>query len=114
MRGTAGSGSNVYRGGRLPAELIGDYFHGEVVGRVVRRIHPAKVEGLTKLSSVYAPERLEFIRSTDPLFRPVEGASIAPRGAPLAGRTAAPLTSPAATPATPPASSDHRAAPPVA
>src|SRR5215208_3608942 len=29
-RGTAGSGSNVYRGGRLPAELKGDYFYGEV------------------------------------------------------------------------------------
>ena len=72
MRGTAGSGSNVYRGGRLPADLVGDYFHGEVVGRVVRRIRPTKVEGLTKLHSVYAAEKSEFIRSTDPLFRPVE------------------------------------------
>ena len=71
-RGTAGSGSNVYRGGRLPADLKGDYFYGEVVGRVVRRIHPEKSEGLTRLRNVYAPEKSEFIRSTDPLFRPVE------------------------------------------
>ncbi|MFL5618850.1 MAG: discoidin domain-containing protein [Gemmatimonadaceae bacterium] len=71
-RGTAGSGSNVYRGHRLPRELNGDYFYGEVVGRVVRRIRPEKSEGLTRLRNVYAPEKSEFIRSTDPLFRPVE------------------------------------------
>ena len=71
-RGTAGSGANVYRGHRLPRELNGDYFYGEVVGRVVRRIRPTQVEGLTKLANVYQPEKSEFIRSTDPLFRPVE------------------------------------------
>ena len=32
--GTAGSGANIYRGGRLPRDLLGDYFYGEVVGRV--------------------------------------------------------------------------------
>ncbi|MEO6525466.1 MAG: discoidin domain-containing protein [Gemmatimonadaceae bacterium] len=71
-RGTAGSGSNVYRGGRLPADLKGDYFHGEVVGRVVRRIRPTNEQGLTHLRNVYQSEKAEFIRSTDPLFRPVE------------------------------------------
>jgi len=71
-RGTAGSGSNVYRGGVLPADLKGDYFYGEVVGRVVRRIRPEKTEGLTHLRNVYKQEKSEFIRSTDPLFRPVE------------------------------------------
>jgi glucose/arabinose dehydrogenase len=69
---TAGSGANVYRGGRLPAELMGDYFHGEVVGRVVRRIHPVTVDGLTQVRNVYQKEKAEFIRSKDPLFRPVE------------------------------------------
>jgi mono/diheme cytochrome c family protein len=78
-RGTAGSGANVYRGHRLPRELNGDYFYGEVVGRVVRRIRPTQVEGLTKLANVYQPEKAEFIRSTDPLFRPVETKS-APDG----------------------------------
>ena len=71
-RATAGSGSNVYRGGRLPHDLIGDYFYGEVVGRVVRRVHPVTTEGLTQLRNVYQPEKSEFIRTTDPLFRPVE------------------------------------------
>ena len=46
-RGTAGSGANVYRGGRLPHDLLGDYFYGEVVGRVVRRVRPIDEEGLT-------------------------------------------------------------------
>ena len=72
MRGTAGSGANVYRGGRLPAELKGDYFHGEVVGRVVRRIHPTNEDGLVKLHNFYENQKSEFIRSTDPLFRPIE------------------------------------------
>ncbi|HEV7991419.1 MAG TPA: c-type cytochrome [Gemmatimonadaceae bacterium] len=71
-KATAGSGSNVYRGGRLPADLIGDYFYGEVVGRVVRRARPIDVEGLVRLRNVYQPEKAEFIRSRDPLFRPVE------------------------------------------
>jgi mono/diheme cytochrome c family protein len=70
--GTAGSGANVYRGGTLPDELKGDYFYGEVVGRVVRRVHPRQVEGLTRLANVYQPQHAEFIRTTDPLFRPVE------------------------------------------
>ena len=71
-RATAGSGANVYRGGRLPAELLGDYFYGEVVGRVVRRVRPVKTQGLTQIRNLYQPEKSEFIRSTDPLFRPVE------------------------------------------
>jgi mono/diheme cytochrome c family protein len=71
-RATAGSGANVYRGGRLPADLRGDYFYGEVVGRVVRRVRPVTTEGITQLRNVYQPAKSEFIRSTDPLFRPVE------------------------------------------
>ena len=69
---TAGSGANVYRGGRLPGDLLGDYFYGEVVGRVVRRVHPVTTDGITQVRNVYQPEKSEFIRTTDPLFRPVE------------------------------------------
>ncbi len=71
-RATAGSGSNVYRGGRLPHDLVGDYFYGEVVGRVVRRVHPVTTDGLTQVRNVYQKDKSEFIRTTDPLFRPVE------------------------------------------
>jgi mono/diheme cytochrome c family protein/glucose/arabinose dehydrogenase len=70
--GTAGSGANIYRGGRLPHDLLGDYFYGEVVGRVVRRARPIDEEGLVRVRNVYQGEKSEFIRSTDPLFRPVE------------------------------------------
>ena len=35
---TAAAGNEVYRGDRLPKDLIGDYLHGEVVARIVRRL----------------------------------------------------------------------------
>ena len=69
-RGTGAAGNDVFRGHRLPADLIGDYFYGETVGRIVRRLHPVKTDGLTQLQNVYPLS--EFIRSTDPLFRPVD------------------------------------------
>ena len=68
---TAGAGGMVYRGDRLPADMLGDYFYGEVVGRIVRRIRPVVSEGLTQMQNIYQGEKSEFIRSTDPLFRPV-------------------------------------------
>jgi mono/diheme cytochrome c family protein len=67
---TGSAGNDIYRGDRLPTDMIGDLFYGEVVGRVVRRLHPVKTEGLTQLRNVYPMS--EFIRTTDPLFRPVD------------------------------------------
>src|SRR3954470_5513731 len=67
---TAAAGNEVYRGDRLPKDLVGDYLHGEVVARIVRRLRPVKTEGLTQLQNVYP--RSEFIRSLDPLFRPAD------------------------------------------
>jgi mono/diheme cytochrome c family protein/glucose/arabinose dehydrogenase len=75
--GTAAAGNAVYRGDRLPRDLVGDYLHGEVVARSVRRLRPVKTEGLTQLRNVYP--RSEFVRSLDPLFRPV-GLANAPDG----------------------------------
>jgi mono/diheme cytochrome c family protein len=80
IRGTDGSlnkvtgsaGNDVYRGDRLPAELYGQYFYGEPVARIVRQINPVVSEGLTTLHNVYQEEQSEFLRSTDPLFRPVD------------------------------------------
>ena len=69
-RSTAGAGNDVFRGDRLPKDMIGDYFYGETVGRIVRRLRPVKTEGLTQMRNVYPLS--EFIRSTDPLFRPVD------------------------------------------
>jgi mono/diheme cytochrome c family protein len=67
---TAAAGNEVYRGDRLPKDLIGDYLHGEVVARIVRRLRPVARDGLTQLQNVYPGS--EFIRSLDPLFRPVD------------------------------------------
>ena len=74
---TGSAGNDVYRGDRLPADLVGDYIYGEPVGRIVRRVKPVVTEGLTQLRNAYLWN--EFIRSTDPLFRPVDMAT-APDG----------------------------------
>lgn len=66
---TAASGVEIYRGHRLPDDLAGDLLFGEPVGRIVRRAEVVVTEGLTQLRNVYP--KSEFIRSTDPLFRPV-------------------------------------------
>ncbi len=69
-RATGAAGNDIFRGDRLPADMVGDYFYGEAVGRIVRRLHPVKTDGLTQLRNVYPLS--EFLRSTDPLFRPVD------------------------------------------
>ena len=70
---TAGAGNDIFRGDRLPKDLSGDYLYGEIVARIVRRLKVAKREGLTRLENAYT--RSEFIRSLDPLFRPIDMAT---------------------------------------
>jgi mono/diheme cytochrome c family protein/glucose/arabinose dehydrogenase len=74
---TATSGSEIYRGDRLPADLKGDLIFGEPVGRLVRRAKVTVTDGVTTLANAY--DKDEFIRSTDPLFRPINVAT-APDG----------------------------------
>jgi mono/diheme cytochrome c family protein/glucose/arabinose dehydrogenase len=76
-RVTGAAGNDIYRGDRLPQDLRGDLIYGEPVGRVVRRVRPIVTDGLTQLRNVYLWS--EFIKSTDPLFRPVDMAT-APDG----------------------------------
>ena len=71
-RVTGAAGNDIFRGDRLPPELRGEYFYGEPVARIVRQVHPEVREGLTILHNVYQEEKAEFIRSSDPLFRPVD------------------------------------------
>lgn len=78
-RVTGAAGNDVYRGHRLPKELVGQYFYGEPVARIVRQVNPVVTEGLTQLHNVYQDRQSEFLRSTDPLFRPVDMAT-APDG----------------------------------
>ena len=68
---TGAAGNDIVRGDRLPKDLQGDYFYGEQVARIVRRVRAGETaEGLTTLRNVYDGD--EFIKSTDPLFRPVD------------------------------------------
>jgi mono/diheme cytochrome c family protein/glucose/arabinose dehydrogenase len=67
---TGSAGNDIYRGHRLPKDLVGAYLYGEPVGRIVRRIHVEKKDGLTFLHNAYPNN--EFIKSLDPLFRPVD------------------------------------------
>jgi mono/diheme cytochrome c family protein len=66
---TSASGVEIYRGHRLPSDMLGDLFFNEPVGRIVRRAKVVEREGLVQLQNAYP--KSEFIRSTDPLFRPV-------------------------------------------
>lgn len=68
---SSGAGIEVYRGDQLPAELLGDVFFGEPVGRLVRRAKVANDGGLKVLSNPYQEQKSEFLRSKDLCFRPV-------------------------------------------
>ena len=78
-RVTGAAGNDIYRGDRLPKKAYGQLFYGEPVARIVRQVNPVVTEGLTTLHNVYQDQKSEFMRSTDPLFRPVDMAT-APDG----------------------------------
>ncbi len=66
---TASCGQEIFRGDRLPAEVRGDVFLPEPVGRLIRRGKVEMRDGVTHLENPYPQS--EFIRSTDANFRPV-------------------------------------------
>src|SRR6188768_1523711 len=68
---TATSGQDIFRGDRLPAELRGNLLFAEPVGRLIRRTLITVEDGVTRLANAYEDQHGEFIRATDPLFRPV-------------------------------------------
>lgn len=78
-RVTGAAGNDIYRGDRLPKEVYGQLFYGEPVARIVRQVNPVVTEGLTTLHNAYQDQESEFLKSTDPLFRPVDMAT-APDG----------------------------------
>ncbi|MCP9767977.1 cytochrome C [Lacihabitans sp. LS3-19] len=65
---TAANGQSIFRGDKLPADLIGDYLICEPVARIIRRAKVINNQGKTQLENVY--EKKEFIASTDFYFRP--------------------------------------------
>lgn len=66
---TGCAGQTVYRGDRLPQELYGNVFLPEPVGRLIRRATVKVEDGITKVANPHGQS--EFIRSTDPNFRPL-------------------------------------------
>ncbi len=71
LRSTTGAaGGDIVRAHRMPKDLQGDYLYGEQVGRIVRRVRAENREGLTYIRNFY--DGNEFIKSTDPYFRPVD------------------------------------------
>lgn len=72
-RFTASCGQSIYRGDRMPADFYGDLIICEPVGRLIRRAKVSNDDGRIIVSNAY--DQNEFIRSTDPNFRPVNSAT---------------------------------------
>ena len=66
---TACCGQVVFRGDRLPAELYGELFIPEPVGRLIRRATVSMENGTRILRNACGES--EFALSTDPNFRPI-------------------------------------------
>lgn len=76
---TACGGQEVYRGDRLPRALYGNVILPEPVGRLIRLAEVRDDNGITRIRNPYQEQKSEFIRSTDPYFRPVS-ATMGPDG----------------------------------
>ncbi len=72
---TGCGGQEVVRVDRLPEDLRGDVLLPEPVGRLIRRAKVAVKDGITTISNPYEAHHTEFIRSTDPYFRPIWAAN---------------------------------------
>ncbi len=66
-------GQSIQRGSALPADTYGDYFLCEPVGRLVRRAKVTVEHGKRVLRNAHPQS--EFLRSTNPNFRPVWSAN---------------------------------------
>jgi mono/diheme cytochrome c family protein len=66
---TSGAGQVVFRGDRLPPDMVGDYFIPEPVARVIKRGKVRNENGKIIIESAY-PEK-EWLASADMNFRPV-------------------------------------------
>lgn len=70
---TACNGQSIFRGDRLPANLQGNLFICEPVGRLIRRALVTDQDGKIILKNAY--DSAEFLASTDMNFRPVNTAT---------------------------------------
>ena len=63
------AGQTVFRGDRLPKELLGNVFLPEPVGRLIRRSVVDESDAVTRISNPHPQS--EFLRSSDLCFRPL-------------------------------------------
>ena len=66
---TAGCGQSIFRGDRLPADMVGDYFIPEPVGRIIKRGDVINRDGKIYIRDVYKQQ--DWLASADMNFRPV-------------------------------------------
>jgi mono/diheme cytochrome c family protein len=66
---TSGCGQSIFRGDRLPADMQGDYFIPEPVGRVIKRGKVINDSGKIYIRDVYHQQ--DWLASADMNFRPV-------------------------------------------
>ena len=66
---TAGCGQSIFRGDRLPADMQGDYFIPEPVGRIIKRGKVSNRNGKIYIEDAY--KQKDWLASADMNFRPI-------------------------------------------
>ncbi|MBN8577148.1 MAG: c-type cytochrome [Cytophagales bacterium] len=69
VRFTSGTGQSIFRGDRLPQNMVGDYFIPEPVGRVIKRGKVINQNGKIRIEPAY--KGVDWLASADMNFRPV-------------------------------------------
>jgi mono/diheme cytochrome c family protein len=66
---TSGCGQSIFRGDRLPKDMLGDYFIGEPVGRIIKRGKVHNRDGKIYIEDAYRQQ--DWLASADMNFRPI-------------------------------------------
>ena len=69
VRFTSGAGQSIFRGDRLPQNMVGDYFIPEPVGRVIKRGKVINRNGKIIIEPAY--KEVDWLASADMNFRPI-------------------------------------------
>ncbi len=66
---TSGCGQSIFRGDRLPQDMLGDYFIPEPVGRIIKRGKVNNKDGKIMIEDAYHQQ--DWLASADMNFRPI-------------------------------------------
>ncbi len=66
---TSGCGQSIYRGDRMPKDMVGDYFIPEPVGRIIKRGKVDNRDGKIVIEDAY--QQQDWLASADMNFRPL-------------------------------------------